>query len=48
MHNYCPGARVFAPFKSCPGGLSRGGRLILDKIATCINESTKFPMANSE
>ena len=26
VHNDCPGGRgrVFAPFKSCPGGLSRG------------------------
>ena len=25
VHNYCPGGRVFAPFKSCPGGFSQGG-----------------------
>ena len=23
VHNVCPGGRVFAPFKSCPRGLSR-------------------------
>ena len=25
VHNDCPGGRAFAPFKSCPGDLSRGG-----------------------
>ena len=25
VHNDCPGVRAFAPFKSCPGGLSRRG-----------------------
>ena len=33
MHNDCPGRRVFAPFKSCPGFV-RGG---LDEIDTCIS-----------
>ena len=26
VHNDCPRGRVFAPFKSCPRGFSRGGR----------------------
>ena len=30
-----PGGRVFAPFKSCPGGLSQGG-MVMDEIDTCI------------
>ena len=34
VHNDCPGGRVFAPFKSCPRGLSRGG--VMDEIDTCI------------
>ena len=34
MQNDCPGGRVFAPFKSCPGGLSRG--MVMDEIDTCI------------
>ena len=25
VHNDCPGRRGFAPFKSCPRGLSQGG-----------------------
>ena len=33
--------RVFAPFKSCPGGLSQGG-MVLDEIDTCIIGSQKF------
>ena len=31
MHNNCPRGRVFAPFKSCPGG-----GMVNDKIDTCI------------
>ena len=37
-----PGRRVFAPFKSCSGGLSQwvggggGGRMVMDEIDTCI------------
>ena len=30
-----PGGRVFAPFKSCPGGLSGEG-MVMDEIDTCI------------
>ena len=30
VHNDCPGGRVFAPFKSCPGGDGFG------EIDTCI------------
>ena len=33
VHNDCPRRRVFAPFKSCPRGLSGG----LDEIDTCIS-----------
>ena len=33
MHNDCPGGRVFAPFKSCPGGVFRG--MVLHEIDTC-------------
>ena len=40
VHNDCPEGRVFAPFKSCTGGLSREGggrgRMVLDEIDTCI------------
>ena len=25
MHNDCPGRKVFAPFKSCPGFVGGGG-----------------------
>ena len=35
VHNDCLGRRVFAPFKSCPGGLSQW-RIVLDEIDTCI------------
>ena len=31
VHNDCPGGRVFAPFKSCPGE-----GMVLDEIDTCI------------
>ena len=31
VHNDCPRGRVFAPFKSCPGGV------VLDEINTCIS-----------
>ena len=34
MHNDCPGRRVFAPFKSCPGFVRGGG---LYEIDTCIS-----------
>ena len=34
MHNDCPGRGVFAPSKSCPGFVRRGG---LDEIDTCIS-----------
>ena len=38
VHNDCPGRRgQFAPFKSCPRGLSRGGGRELDEIDTCIS-----------
>ena len=30
VQNDCPGGRVFAPFKSCPGGM------VMDEIDTCI------------
>ena len=39
VHNDCPGGRVFAAFKSCPGGLSLGGGgggVVMDEIDTCI------------
>ena len=36
VHNDCPVRRVFAPFKSCPRGLSGGGGG-LDEIDTCIS-----------
>ena len=35
VHNDCPGRKVFAPFESCPGGLSLGG-MVLDETDTCI------------
>ena len=39
MHNDCPGRRVFAPFKSCPGFVGeRGGGGWLDEIDTCISQ----------
>ena len=34
-HNDCPGRRVFALFKSCPGFVRGGGGL--DEIDTCIS-----------
>ena len=35
-HTDCPGGRVFAPFKLCPGGLSPRRGMVLDEIDTCI------------
>ena len=32
------GERVFAPFESCPGGLSQG--MVLDEIDSCISPSS--------
>ena len=37
-----PGGGVFAPFESCPGGLSRGGGMVLDEIDTCITPLANF------
>ena len=37
MHNDCPGRRVFAPFKSCPGFVGERGEW-LDEIDTCISQ----------
>ena len=37
VHNDCPGRRVFAPFKSCPGFVAGGGGEGLDEIDTCIS-----------
>ena len=36
VENDCPWGKVFAPFKSCPGGLSRGRGMVMDEIDTCI------------
>ena len=36
VHNNCPGGRIFAPFNSCPGGLSQGEKAI-DEIDICIS-----------
>ena len=38
VQNDCPGGRVFAPFESCLGGLSRGGGggMVLDEVDSCI------------
>ena len=45
VHNDCPRGRVFAPFKLCPGGLSRGVGVgvITDEIDTCITVSVLIP-----
>ena len=43
--NDCPGGRVLAPFKSCPGGLSRG--VVIDEIDTCISFGLVRPLTLS-
>ena len=39
VQNDCPGGRVFAPFKSCPGGLSQGGWLWMKLIPVLPDQS---------
>ena len=44
VHNDCPGERVFAPFKSCPGG----GGMVLDEIDTCIRSMYSSHLLESD
>ena len=39
VNNDRPGGKIFAPFKSCPGGLSQRDGYAMYEIDTCISQS---------
>ena len=43
MHNDCPGRRVFAPFKSCPGFVGERGAVGWMKLIHALTHHTPVP-----